>query len=237
MKIKKYQPTLSLRPTQFAVGMLEVEYKVARLKDMKKRKRDDHIAANPVPVVVSPWHELYVTDHHHFLFACWHADICAVRVKVIRDDSRADLTYHAFWRRMLKKRQAYLYDQFGDGPRSPLYLPLDIRGMADDPYRSLAWMVRKEGAYENSTLTFAEFQWADFFRKRRLLDRQGRKGFHIGVERGIALARSHAARNLPGYLHKGKETQDLKTLALRKSKYVPEDQAEGGLATKPAIKK
>ena len=38
MKIKKIQETLSLKPTQFAVGLLEVEFKTEEFKKMKSKK-------------------------------------------------------------------------------------------------------------------------------------------------------------------------------------------------------
>ncbi len=83
---------------------------------------------------------------------------CAAHPRqVVKDYSRSKLTYHRFWQRMAREKRADLFDQFGGGPRDQLYLPTDIRGMADDPYRSLAWMARKAGGYENSPETFAEF--------------------------------------------------------------------------------
>ncbi len=235
MKIKKYQPTLSLKPTQFAVGLLEVEYKVIELKKLKKKKLQKLIDATPIPVVISPWKEICIIDHHHFLFACWHADIRKVRVDVVKDFSKNRLSYQQFWRKMGKLHYAYLFDQFGQGPRNPLYLPMDVRGMADDPYRSLAWIARKEGAYENSDKTFAEFAWADFFRDRKLLDTQGRRGFHKATERAVRLAKSKSAQKLPGYLNSKKLAKALKDKALPKSKYIPKAQDRGPLATQVKI--
>src|SRR5665213_1271385 len=88
MKVKKYQPTLSLKPTQFSVGLLEVEYKVLELKKLKPKKLAKLVHHTPIPILISPWKELCVVDHHHFLFACWHADIREVHVKVVKDLSR-----------------------------------------------------------------------------------------------------------------------------------------------------
>lgn len=236
MKVKAYQPTLSLRPTQFAVGLLEVEYKVLDMRKAEPEKLARMIAETPIPVIVTPWRELVLTDHHHYLFACWHADVPEVRVEVKEDYSKSGLTYHQFWRLLARHKQAYLYDQFGEGPRSPLYLPLDVRGMADDPYRSLAWMVRKEGGYENSTESFAEFQWADFFRAKGLLNRHGRKGFHEAVRKGLKLARSPAARKLPGYAPTHKNVDIAEQDLLEKSKYVPKARSKGEFASKPVLK-
>jgi hypothetical protein len=79
-------------------------------------------------------------------------------------------------------------------------LPNDIRGLADDPYRSLAWLVRKEGGYLNSDEPFAEYKWANLFRRRRLLESKGRRGLVRAVKQSLDLARSPAARRLPGYI-------------------------------------
>ena len=235
MKIKSYQPTLSLKPTQFSVGLLEVEYKVIRLKRMSAKKLRKTIDATPVPVVISPWGELCVTDHHHFLFACWHAGIRKVRVEVVKDYSKVRLGHEKFWSKMARQHYAYLYDQFGSGPRSPLYLPMDIRGMSDDPYRSLAWMVRKEGGFENCDETFSEFKWADFFRKRELLETHGRKGFSDALARAIRLARSAAAKDLPGFAGGRNVRRKLNDEALEDSKYVVPHQVKGELASVPLI--
>jgi hypothetical protein len=236
MKVKKFQPTLSLKPTQFAVGLLEVEYKVSEMKKMRIKKLRKLVRDTPIPIVVSPWNELCVVDGHHFLFSCWHAGVTRVRVEIVKDFSRTKLSYHRFWQKMARLNYAYLYDQFGNGPQKPLYLPMDIRGMADDPYRSLAWMVRKEGGYENTNVTFAEFQWADLFRKKCLLDTQGRSGFHPAVAKGLRVAKSSAAKALPGYIKKQKATKHLLLDdAMAKSKYVPRAKKKGDLASVPLI--
>jgi hypothetical protein len=200
VKVKSKQPPLALKPTQFSLGIREAERKIRKLKKLSRKQRARLVRKKPIPVVVSPWRELCVVDHHHFLFACWAVGIKKVRVKVVADFSKSRLTYEKFWRTLGKKRLAYLYDQFGQGPRLALYLPLDVRGMADDPYRSLAWMVRKRGAYRNSDETFGEFKWADFFRAHKLLDQHGRLGYERAVHLGSRLARSPEAQGLPGYI-------------------------------------
>lgn len=203
MKIKIYQSTLSLKPTQFSAGLSEIQCKVEEFKAMKGRQLAKLIRETEVPVVISPWKEICLVDRHHFVFACWQADVKKVKVKVVKDYSQSKLTYLKFWRKMAREHHAYLYDQFGEGPRNALYLPIDIRGLADDPYRSLAWLIRQEGGYNNSKEPFAEFQWADFFRSHRLLDSLGRKGFERATIKGIRLAWSDKAQRLPGYKARG----------------------------------
>jgi hypothetical protein len=199
--MSKWKNVLEFRPTQFAIGMDEIIIKVKELKKLEsKGKLDKYLAKNPLPVVRSPFNHLYLTDHHHLLFACWHANIKKVKYEIIEDYGYQDIAHRKFWQRMQKKNWAYLYDQFGDGPRSAIYLPRDIRGLADDPYRSLAWFVRKAGGYENSDECFAEFKWADFFRKRRLLDQARREDVEKYAKKAIHLARLPDAKNLPGYI-------------------------------------
>src|SRR5580704_12289009 len=116
----------------------------------------------------------------------------------LKKDSRP-LRCLQFWKWMFKSRNGYPFCQFGEGPRKALYLPRDIRGLADDPYRSIAWFVRKSGAFENSDRNFAEFQWANFFRSRRLLDRYGPQGMPRALIKAAKLAQSPAAKHLPGF--------------------------------------
>ncbi|GEM_PF-309480 len=235
--VKKNQPLLSLKPTQFSLGMLEVEFKVLEMKQISQRKLNRLIKHTAIPIVISPWKELCIIDHHHFAFACWHAGITRIRVEVVKDLSSSKLSYHRFWQKMARLNFSHPYDQFGTGPRGALYLPMDIRGMADDPYRSLAWMVRKEGGYNNSDEPFAEFQWADFFRERKLLDVQGRLGFHKAIQRGLRLARSPQARRLPGFMPSKKTRKRVESVVLSKSHYVPKRQKKGDLASIPVVRK
>lgn len=197
--MKRRIKILDLKPTQFAVGMLEVDEKIGIVRGYDKKQLRDFIDENPVPVVVSPQGEPYIVDHHHFLCVCYHIGVKKVRVTVVRDFSGRRMSYAAFWKWMFKSRNAYPFCQFGEGPRKALYLPKDIRGLADDPYRSIAWFVRKAGAFENSEKNFAEFKWANFFRSRRLLDRFGPKGMPEALEKAAKLAQSPEARRLPGY--------------------------------------
>jgi hypothetical protein len=233
LKIAKNQPILALKPTQFAIGVAEVEFKAHELKNLNKRKLKKEIGSRPIQVVVAPWGDLYVVDHHHWLFACWHIKINRLPIEIVKDYSHRKMTYSAFWRQMSKRNFAYLYDQFGEGPRNPLYLPLDVRGLADDPYRSLAWIVRKEGAFNNCDESFAEFQWADFFRKEKLLESHGRQGLHRAVKKAFKLARSSRARNLPGFIKIKQKKKKLKIPV--KSKFIHKPKTTGPLASLPDV--
>jgi hypothetical protein len=73
--------------------------------------------------------------------------------------------------------------------------------MQNDPYRSLAGLVRVAGGYAKDLTPFSEFLWADFFRPRisaRLIADQQSRATRMGVK----LARSSDARYLPGWIGK-----------------------------------
>lgn len=220
--MKKRRKLLELRPTQFAVGMLEVDEKIATLSTYSKKKLKDFVDSTPVPAVLSPQGELCVVDHHHFLVVCYHLGIKKVRVEVVEDLSEMKMSYQQFWKWMSEKRNMYPFCQFGEGPRSALYLPRDIRGLADDPYRSLAWYVRKAGAFENSDRNFAEFQWANFFRKKGLLDERGLLGMPEALLEAVRLAQTPEAKHLPGFeLLNLEQKIRMKAKARKKAKAIP----------------
>jgi hypothetical protein len=197
--MKNAEKILSLKPTQFAVGMLEVDEKIKIVRSFSKKELKKFIREEPVPVVKAPNGDLYIVNRHHFLCVCYHLGVKKVRIEITNDHSKSKMTYRQFWNWMETNRSFYPYCQFGEGPRKEFYLPRDIRGLADDPYRSLAWFVRKAGAFENSEKNFAEFQWANFFRSHGLLDKEGRAGFESALSRAVDLAQSPKARKLPGF--------------------------------------
>ena len=144
---------------------------------------------------------------------------------IVKDLSKRNMGYASFWKWMFKNRNAYPFCQFGEGPREALYLPRDIRGLADDPYRSIAWFVRKAGGFENSDRNFAEFKWANFFRKKGLLDRHGINGLTIALKKAAKLAQSPEAKGLPGYdqLEKKDQAQVIKNVE-KKGKKLKNDE-------------
>lgn len=193
------EKVLNLRPTQFAVGMLEVDEKIKEVSQFSKKKIKKYIKKNVVPVVRGQDNELYVVDKHHFLTVCYNLGIKKVNVDIIRDMKDENLSYEEFWNWMVDNRNSYPYCQFGEGPREALYLPHDIRGLADDPYRSIAWFVRKAGGYVSTDANFSEFQWANFFRSKHLLKKFGKKGLPEALVEAVKLAQSEEASCLPGF--------------------------------------
>lgn len=163
----------TLRPLQGAAGLGEVAKKI---KDVTENPRDemDGLEASPVKVVRGPDEAAFVTDHHHgalaFLGSGRHKGTC----EFVNTPQNTPFT--------TKPEDFFLqldeYDKIrlknGKGERiTAAELPRTLREMPDDPYRTLAWMVRKRDGYCRSKMggrtDFAEFRWADWFRTQPTL--------------------------------------------------------------------
>lgn len=186
---------LSLRPCQFVLGMREVENKVKKLKRMAPKQRKKYIKDRTVPVV-KMGKNLYIIDNHHFVRACWEVGVKKVPVKII--STIHECSCHSFWNLMSQHNWTYLTDQFGTPERNPLLLPNDIRCMADDPYRSLAWAAREAGAFDKVAIPFSEFRWANYLRHFISIE-DVRDNFKRAVKDAIKVCSNKGASKLPGY--------------------------------------
>lgn len=187
-----------LRPTQFAVGKREARKRAKRIEDEDeagtlKEYLKDHI----IPVVVRN-DRMYILDHHHLLYALYISDVDRSKVyaKVVANWS--DISEGEFWKKMAAKNYFRDEDENGKAGNLPTTLPKSIEDMKDDPFRSLAYEVREEGGYKKTKVLYAEFIWADFFRKH-ITKAELRSNFDKAVTKALKLAHSDAARGLPGY--------------------------------------
>lgn len=188
-----------LSPTQFAVGYREVEFKAHKIKKMDHDELKDFLKEKPVPVIIGPGGKAYLIDHHHLARAVIDAgNPHKMYCKIEANWSKLDV--QKFWSQMIAKNWAYLIDENGEGPRPTSALPPTVKGLKDDPYRSLAWAVREAGGYLKNTTPFSEFKWAEFFRSRIKLDINcSDKEFDSATKSALRLAQSPAASKLPGY--------------------------------------
>lgn len=183
---------LALKPTQFAVGMDEVEFRVKEMTKMKPNTRHEYVHSHKIPVIRGP-EGLYLIDKHHLVRALWEMGHDHVPV-VIKADLRKALR---FWDGMMHNNWVYCVDQFGQ-PRLPRDLPRNIRCMADNPWRSLAWKARIKGGFDKDLTPFSEFEWAwFFFTNLKSSD---------DVVGALKLCKSKKAKHLPGYKHGPKAT-------------------------------
>ena len=188
-------PIHKLRPTQITIGFIEVSVKRKELEALKKHQQRDFLAQHMIPAVYGPDERVHITDHHHLARAALEAGI-ETGFFLIEADLQ-QLEPSAFWREMGEKRWAHPIDE--RGRRQPFTaIPKHLKELRDDVYRSIAGFVRTAGGYEKTPTAFCEFAWADFFRQRIVVG-PTHEDFTRAVSEALALARSAAACDLPGY--------------------------------------
>jgi hypothetical protein len=191
---------LDLRPTQMVVGMKEVDFRIQKIRSLKSGEVHDYLEGHRIPVVLGPRERVYLIDHHHLVRAGWEAGLEEVPVEVHADHSNVSIP--RLWEILEAEHWLHTYDQFGQGPHDPIHLPENVRSFADDPFRSLAWAVKERGGFVKTDIPFAEFQWAQFYRKNMKLHPVF-DHFDQAVKEAIELSKGPAASGLPGYLGKG----------------------------------
>ena len=154
-----------LRPLQGAIGMAEVQVKANAIKKDREGEWRD-LKNDPIKVVRGPGGEFFVTDHHHGARAWMQAGESTGECELQCDLSTLDPD--KFWSVLRDHRLARLKDKDGNGV-SPGDMPHSIGELTNDPYRSLAYFVRKDHAICRSKMKqkeFAEFEWADWYRNK-----------------------------------------------------------------------
>ena len=185
-----------LRPTQITVGMTEVKAKrEAWRAKLKGTKAAEYLGNHMVPVIVGPDDEKYIIDHHHLCRALHDEGIEKVLVTIVANLKK--LEPDAFWFVMDNRNWLHPFDEHGQR-RSHEHLPKNVAGLADDPFRSLAGELRRQGGFAKDTTPFSEFLWADFLR-RRLSRKDVEADFDTALTHAHKLAKSEDADYLPGW--------------------------------------
>jgi hypothetical protein len=184
-----------LRPTQFTVGYIEVTLKAEEWAHMPRKQRKLEIEQHVFPAVLGPAREYFIVDHHHLGIALLDEGMKSVQVAVLDDLSWLETS--VFWQTMEFRSWSHPYDRRG---RRCDYkdMPRHLSQLEDDPYRSVAGLVRRAGGFAKDQEPFVEFLWADFFRRQipaRLIKHEPQRA----TELGLKLARSSDARYLPGW--------------------------------------
>jgi hypothetical protein len=188
-------PIEDLRPTQITVGMREVAAKQEAWRKYEPKKRVEFLRSHMVPAILGPKKQPYVIDHHHLARALHDEGQKNVFITIVADLSR--LQEDAFWTVLDFRAWTHPYDARGRR-REFSELPKSVKGLKDDPYRSLAGELRRVGGYAKDTTPFSEFLWADLLR-RRIKPKAVEKDFSAALEKALALAKSPDADYLPGW--------------------------------------
>ncbi len=181
-----------LKPTQPAVGWLEVHKKKEFFSQFmdKKRKSLFFEIRNPIPTVIGPKGTLYIIDKHHQARAFY--DLGVKTVFCFIEENFSKLNPEAFWNQM--KSHHWVYSGYSKKP-----LPTSIAALEDDPYRSLAGAVRDRGGFRKTDVPFTEFEWACFFRSKIEIGKS-KADFEKALEKALKLARTEEAKDLPGFI-------------------------------------
>jgi hypothetical protein len=193
--ILRSTPIATLKPTQMTVGMREVaeKRKAWRTHDPKTRAR--FLRSHMIPVILGPGKTHFVIDHHHLARALLEEGQKEVFVTVVDDLHKLD--DGAFWTVLDFHAWTHPYD--ARGKRHDFSdLPKSVKGLEDDPFRSLAGELRRVGGFAKDTTPFSEFLWADFLR-RRIKAKAVEKDFSTTLEKALELAKSADADYLPGW--------------------------------------
>jgi hypothetical protein len=204
---------LDARPTQTRVGKVEARLESDEIRAVKgkPKKLEKLLKKNAGMAVLGPEGKIYLVDGHHFATSLDMAGVDEMYVRIEKDWS--DLPVEEFWRKMRKKRWAYLWDPQGYRVAAER-LPATVRGLTDDPYRTLAWMVKQAGGIEDLAVPYQEFEWAKFFRRQGITIACDRLPcYRKAFAEAMPLVRKKLAENLPGYL--GKEIKKRDGCGLR----------------------
>jgi hypothetical protein len=182
----------ALRPTQPAIGLIQVEERVSRLRGQKDVAR--FTRKRPVPVVQAPDGSFYLTDSHHLASVLYRIGADKVTAQLIGRLGNAA----TFWQEMQQRHWVYLYDAKGNAI-PPAALPQRIADLADDPYRALAGYAEDAGYFHKTDAYFMEFHWARYFGARMGWQPVDRMNLLAALQSAEKLACQPEAKDLPGY--------------------------------------
>ena len=187
-----------IRPTQFAIGMRDVESKrekIAKIKNNPERLAK-YLSENILPGVKGPDGIFYLTEGHHRTRALLDEGVTRVYLRVSKD--KAHLRQAEFWNQMRDERLVWLFDENGAGPLRPEDLPANLKSLRDDPYRSLSEDALDDECYSKTDTPFQQFMWANYYRPK-ISAEQLRRDWPESVKLACKLSHLPDAKNLPGY--------------------------------------
>ena len=198
--------TAELAPTQATIGGFEVLLKSDRYKLMSPSAIEDYLTdkkdRGKPPQVVKGLHRYFVVDGHHTLSGI----LKAWKPRELEVELREDYSHlqapEDFWKKMVD--EGLFYDRCLGETVKPIDLPGRFEDLLDDPFRSVAWLIRKMGAYDDLKLPYQEFRVADFLREHMPFAPVEYYEYETACLRGFELIRSvHAKKwakknDLPG---------------------------------------
>jgi hypothetical protein len=190
-------PWATLRPTQGAIGYVQVEAKKKSYRELEPEKRRSFAEEHAIAVVLGPSGALHVIDHHHWARAWFDMGFPEAPIRTEEDFS--GLTDEQFVEAMSKRGWLHAFDEHGR-QFNIADLPRSIGAIPDDVFQSVAAFIRIAGVFENPGEFNAKFAWADFFRQRVATRPATVEGFALMLADAFAASRLPEAKALPGYI-------------------------------------
>ncbi len=212
--------TAELAPTQACIGGFEVILKADRFKLMSRSAIDGYLRdkkdKGKAVQVVKGLHRYFVVDGHHTLSAILKASQPRELDLALRADLSDIGKEDKFWTKMEDEGLVYL-NCLG-ASISPDDFPASFLDLIDDPFRSIAWLIRKMGAYDDLKQPYQEFRIANFLREQLVFSPVAYHEYETACLRAFELMRSPTARKwakreqLPGFKNDSKGPDDLRNL-------------------------
>ena len=168
------------------------------MEKLKKKQRQQVLESHVFPAVLGLEGEYYIVDHHHLGIALIEQGMKEVWVTKLDDMSWLEPA--VFWRTMEFRAWTHPYDHRGRR-RDYSEMPRKLTRLQNDPYRSLAGLVRLAGGYakdrRRSRNSCGRISSDREISARLIANQQYR-----ATRAGVKLARSKQARYLPGWIGK-----------------------------------
>lgn len=199
---KGFEFIQKLSPTQAVYGKLAIRSKTKKVEEAYRNSElEDYLKMKVAPIIIGPGCKKYIIDRHHTSLAILAADIPEKEKRLythlIYDwSSKSNESFEAD---MIKNRFTWLKDENYQLIKFSS-LPKKISQLKDEPLRSLAWKVRKEGGFIKVNVPFLEFYWAEFYRNNGIMIQSSEESEILKVlDSTLKLSLSPKAKNMPGF--------------------------------------
>ena len=192
-------------PTQKTIGKVETKIRATLMREAAAAGNlDKYLRSKAGAYIKGPKDVLFLVDGHHVA-----SSLLTIDKKYIGDDpefyvtqlddwsNQTDLA--AFWKKMESAGFAFPYDE-QDNRINPQDIPRDLTGLVDDPYRTLAWLLRKDEQFENTNEPFQEFKIGRFLRRHIKIVGSTAVDFAVAMVQARGLLHLEIAATLPGFL-------------------------------------
>ena len=215
----------NLRACQQVVGSKEIEIRLNELlgpfgldyetyrellptdpaarKVLNSRELSEWIESKPLRVIAVSDEDLRLIDGHHMARILHLLGKQEAKVIVYFDEAFLELSEDEIWNLFKQNGWIHLRDRDRNSIH-PHEIPRFIGDLNDDPFRSLAWMLKKLKAFKKTGVSFQEFIWADFLHKEFAeqgleFDFSSREGYRNALKQSVEIiAQKSEDLELPG---------------------------------------